>query len=212
MVVEDAVTSVLGVAIGCAKRRQAEEVEPDDVLTASLLSISRFGIARLGCLVIDLESLGIDWKQTPDAGRQPERKVAYSEETVALLDRAATISRVDRSSKMRLAHLLAAFASDRPRGLIAKLAEQRIDSATWRSAIADFDTADPPANGVASANPTYLSPEQAAELLGVHHQTIRGYIRTGKLPAMRIAGERAVRIRLENLERLLEPVSTSGSE
>jgi excisionase family DNA binding protein len=50
-----------------------------------------------------------------------------------------------------------------------------------------------------------FSPDEAAEFLGVHTQTIRGYIRTGKLPALRLAGERALRIRREDLLALLEP-------
>jgi excisionase family DNA binding protein len=51
----------------------------------------------------------------------------------------------------------------------------------------------------------FFSPDEAAEFLGVHVQTIRGYIRTGKLPALRLAGERALRIKREDLLALLEP-------
>ena len=40
----------------------------------------------------------------------------------------------------------------------------------------------------------YLSPEDAAAELGIHVQTVRTYVRSGKLPAMRLAGERAIRI------------------
>jgi len=52
----------------------------------------------------------------------------------------------------------------------------------------------------------YLTPEEGAEFLGIHIQTIRGYIRSGKLPAVRVAGERAIRIRKASLEALLEPL------
>jgi len=51
----------------------------------------------------------------------------------------------------------------------------------------------------------FFSPDEAAEFLGVHTQTVRGYIRTGKLPALRLAGERALRIQREDLLALLEP-------
>ena len=51
----------------------------------------------------------------------------------------------------------------------------------------------------------YFSPDEAADFLGLHVQTIRGYIRTGKLPALRLAGERALRIKREELLNLLEP-------
>jgi len=50
-----------------------------------------------------------------------------------------------------------------------------------------------------------LSPDEAADLLGVHTQTVRGYIRDGKLKAHRVAGERAIRIRRKDLLALLEP-------
>jgi len=48
-----------------------------------------------------------------------------------------------------------------------------------------------------------LSPEQAASELGVHIQTLRGYIRRGKLAAFRLAGARAIRIRRSDLQALL---------
>ena len=47
---------------------------------------------------------------------------------------------------------------------------------------------------------------QAAEALGVHVQTLRAYVRSGRLPALRLAGERAIRIRRSDLEKVLEPV------
>lgn len=49
--------------------------------------------------------------------------------------------------------------------------------------------------------------DQAAEFLGIHHQTLRGYIKTGKLPAYRLAGEKVLRIKREDLMALLEPVA-----
>jgi excisionase family DNA binding protein len=55
-----------------------------------------------------------------------------------------------------------------------------------------------------------LSPEQAAAELGVHIQTLRGYIRRGKLVAFRLAGERAIRIRRDDLLALLAQPIDSG--
>lgn len=49
--------------------------------------------------------------------------------------------------------------------------------------------------------------DQAAEFLGVHHQTLRGYIKNGKLSAYRLAGEKVLRIKREDLMGLLEPVA-----
>ena len=54
------------------------------------------------------------------------------------------------------------------------------------------------------------SPEEVAEYLGVHVQTVRAWIRTGRLPARRLAGQRALRIRASDVHRVLEPVGTDG--
>jgi excisionase family DNA binding protein len=50
------------------------------------------------------------------------------------------------------------------------------------------------------------SPEEAAEYLGVHVQTVRAWIRSGRVKASRLAGQRALRIRASDLESVLEPV------
>lgn len=53
------------------------------------------------------------------------------------------------------------------------------------------------------------SPEEAAEYLGVHVQTVRAWIRSGRLKASRLAGQRALRIRASDLGSILEPVDAS---
>lgn len=198
-------------AIQNAKGRGDEEVSADDVLFGCLCTISRFGVARLGDVSIDLEPLGACWEQPrPEKGS----KVAYSEAVVRLLDRAAQIARADRRP-LGLEHVMAAFTNIGG-GLMRSLFETYdLTSFKWRAALAawsmgrnearprDVTDTDSSSRGT---DREYLSPEEAAEWLGVHVQTIRGYIRTGKLPASRLAGERAIRISKENLERLLEPL------
>ncbi len=51
-----------------------------------------------------------------------------------------------------------------------------------------------------------MTPEEAAEALGIHVQTMRAYIRSERLPAFRLAGERAIRILRTDLEKVLEPL------
>ena len=51
-----------------------------------------------------------------------------------------------------------------------------------------------------------MTPEEAAQALSVYVQTLRAYVRSGKLPALRLAGERSIRIRRADLENVLEPV------
>jgi excisionase family DNA binding protein len=50
------------------------------------------------------------------------------------------------------------------------------------------------------------SPEDVAAYLGVHVQTVRAWIRSGRLPARRLAGQRALRVRASDLASVLEPI------
>jgi excisionase family DNA binding protein len=51
-----------------------------------------------------------------------------------------------------------------------------------------------------------FSPEEAAVYLKVHVQTVRDWIRTGRLKASRLAGQRSLRIRASDLQSVLEPL------
>jgi excisionase family DNA binding protein len=62
------------------------------------------------------------------------------------------------------------------------------------------------APAASSAAREFLTPEEAAEALGIHVQTLRAYVRSGKLPALRVAGERSLRVRRSDLEKVLEPL------
>ena len=66
------------------------------------------------------------------------------------------------------------------------------------------ETAGSATGGIGQA---FFTVDQAAAFLGIHHQTLRGYIKGGKLPAYRLAGEKVLRIKREDLMALLEPVA-----
>jgi excisionase family DNA binding protein len=51
------------------------------------------------------------------------------------------------------------------------------------------------------------SPEQVAEYLGVRVDTVRAWIRSGRLPARRLAGQRVLRIKESDVDGLLEPLA-----
>jgi excisionase family DNA binding protein len=55
------------------------------------------------------------------------------------------------------------------------------------------------------------SPEEAAEYVGVHVETVRSWIRSGRLRAHRPAGQRALRIRASDLTQVLEPLDGPDS-
>jgi excisionase family DNA binding protein len=176
-----------------------------------LYAISRFGTVELGGWTIDLEELGVDWTA---AQPKSEAKLAYSLQVVEILDRAAVLSKLEGAGKIGVDHLLVCFAKETG-GVMGALRERYgIDSVRWRAAVAhlagagETETAGEPAPPrEPSPVREYLSPEEAAEFLGVHVQTLRGYIRSGKLPALRVAGERVIRIHRGSLESLLEPLT-----
>jgi excisionase family DNA binding protein len=188
--------SAIAFAIEQALKRGLDEVTPDELLLGCLRAVSQFGIAQIGPWALDLEALGVEWLNPPSK----PAKVAYSDAAVEVFDLAARIAKANGGGSMSLEHLLAAFAG-RESGLMGQLSrDYGITSAGWRAAVARLTS--PAAAPTASAD--YLSPEDAAEAMGIHVQTLRGYVRSGKLPARRLAGERAIRIRREDLDKLLE--------
>jgi len=56
-----------------------------------------------------------------------------------------------------------------------------------------------------------FSVREAAEFLAVSEGTIRRYISDGRLPAYRLGNERLIRIRRQDLERLLSPINPSNN-
>jgi excisionase family DNA binding protein len=190
--------SAVAFAIEQALKKGLPEVGPDELLLGCLRAVSQFGIAQIGPWALDLEALGVEWLNLPSKAH----KVAYSDAAVEVFDLAARIAKANGGGAMSLEHLLAAFAG-RESGLMGKLSrDYGITSAGWRTAVARLT---PPVTA-GTASTEYLSPEGAAEALGIHVQTLRGYVRSGKLPARRLAGERAIRIRREDLDKLLEPL------
>lgn len=206
-------------AIALARRRGALEVTADDLLGGCLLAVARFGIVDLGSVVVDLDELGLLWRDDPAGSPAGLHRVSYSDQAVALFDQAARIARAAlpaRSSlptpPVRIADLMAAVAFDQ-RGLCGELQMRfGVTSKLWRAGLArqtplEEDASPVPVDvAVRPPDREYLSPEDAAQTLGVHVQTLRAYIRSGKLPALRLAGERAIRIRREDLAKVLEPL------
>jgi len=199
-------------AIFAAKQQGANEVTADHILVGCLRAISRFGIATLGPWSVDLEPMGVDWVRQPEG---PRPKVAYSQDAVDLFDRAALIAKSSGDPAVGANHLLAAFAAEEG-GLMGQLKrEHGISSASWRAAVARMGAGDNKPARVESEKKSareYLTPEEAAEALGVHVQTMRAYIRSGRLPAFRVAGERAIRLLRADLEKVLEPLNGDKKE
>ncbi|MEJ2098551.1 MAG: helix-turn-helix domain-containing protein [Desulfobacterales bacterium] len=215
---KDPVSSATRFAIKRAKRRKSSKVTRDDLLIGLLETIARFEIVKIGPLIIDLASLGeVHEEASADETDKTQQKVSYSPGAVTVFERAAHIARKDNSPNVELIHLLVAFAYE-DNGLMAELKEKyAISSVEWRSALSQwqpisFEKRQAGSEIGTARKPSmefdqkqFFSPDEAAEFLNVHTQTIRGYIRMGKLPALRLAGERALRIQRDDLLALLEP-------
>jgi len=216
---EDLVSTAIRSAIKHAKRRKKAEVTRDDLLIGLLQTVARFEIVQIGEFTIDLEELEEAHTEASrdDAGRADKQKVAYSPKASAVFDRAARMAKRDNSSKIGIVHLLVAFASE-DNMVFARLKEKYgISGVKWRSALSTWqpaslgmiETGAKVSSATRSAkelsDKEFFTPDEAAVFLDVHPQTIRGYIRTGKLAALRLAGERALRIKRNDLLALLEP-------
>ena len=195
-------------AVAYAKHRSGEEVTPDDLLLGGLQAVARLSVAGLGALTIDLS----DEPPVPRVNGQGRARPRYAPDTAALFDRASAIARADGEPRVRLVHLLAAFG-DSECSLMQRLREQHgFDDAGWRAALAAWDRTRERRVAPGHERKSLLTVDDAAETLGVHQQTIRGYIRSGKLPAFRIAGERAIRVFASDLYGLLEPLEPNAEE
>ncbi len=216
---EDPVSAAIRSAIKRAKRKKNAEVTRDDILAGLLQTVARFDIVHIGEFTIDLEELGEAQAEASedDDGRGVIQKVAYSHNASAVFDRAAGIARKDGSSKIGIVHFLVAFANE-DNMLFLRLKERYgLSGVKWRSALSTWQPTLPAKAETGSkvgsttrsarelSDKQFFTPDEAAVFLDVHPQTIRGYIRTGKLAALRLAGERALRIRRNDLLALLEP-------
>lgn len=216
-------------AITRAKARGDGNVTPDDLLAGALAQVSRFGIAWIGPWPIDVRDLddgavgdAAEAEPENDGGRDPA--AAYTRSTVRVLERATALAGEDGSASTGLVHLLAALA-DEDCDLMAEIRERHgFSSQEWRATLAReavgvpvrfrSNTPDNGAGGDGGGAPDLeiLSVDDAAGYLDVHSQTVRNYIRGGKLPAYRLAGERYIRVLRKDLLALLERVPTDVSD
>ncbi len=214
---KDYISKAAKVAIKNAKFRKSPKVSIDDLLVGVLQVISRFEIVKLGHLIIDLRDLDEFNLREVDRVRKEDRiqKVTYSSSVNDLLEQAAHIASADNSPKIQIVHVLAAFAHQNS-GLMGKIMKKngfsgkdlRVALVDWEPFAVSVQASKGSFDDVSTENfggKIFFNPDEAADFLSVHVQTIRGYIRTGKLPALRLAGERALRIKLEDLLALLEP-------
>jgi excisionase family DNA binding protein len=168
-----------------------------DTLTASFIAFlqaaSRFDVFAFGPVNIYVPAVRAVARQALDEGRQLGGD--YSRFT-RLADEERRLSGASQLSEL---HVLLAFmklGEGLPASVFGELgvSPQQVEEFARSGGL-------PPAD-----LERLYSPEQAAAYLNVHVETIRDWIRTGRLRASRLAGRRALRIKASDLAALLEPV------
>lgn len=172
----------------------------DLLFLAYLRRMSRFGYFHYGPITIDVRLIEelvartVERNVTPAAGTQ-----VYTDDVVRFSE--TLMKEVRRSGGRRIdeLHFLLAFMRC-GEGMPARVFGELGVTPEQVEAFARTGGSPEP------ALETLYSPEEVAAYLGVHVQTVRTWIRTGRLPARRLAGQRALRIRASDIQRVLEPV------
>jgi excisionase family DNA binding protein len=163
-----------------------------------LRRMARFGYFTLGPIAIDVNVI----EEIVERTLVPSESTGMTEDTVRFSR--LLVEELRRSGRKRLdeLHYLLAFMrcnEGLPGRVFGELGvtPEQVERYLKRTG-----------GGEAGSGPAerLFSPEEVAEYLGVHVQTVRAWIRSGRLPARRIAGLRALRVRFADVEDLLQPL------
>jgi excisionase family DNA binding protein len=174
----------------------------DVLFLAFLRPLSRFGYFTLGPITIDVDLIEdiVERTKIPgDWNGAPQDFVKFSR---------LAMEEVRRSGRKRvdeLAYLLAFmhYGEGLPARVFGELGvtpEQLIES------LKESGT------GVAPRLDQLMTPEEVADYLKVHVRTVRAWIHSGRLPARRVAGLRALRVRAEDVATLLRPLDEAEDD
>jgi excisionase family DNA binding protein len=174
-----------------------------DVLFCCFLRrLSRFGYFNVGPITVDVRLI----EDIVERTAVPSDSTGMSDDNVRFSR--VLMEEVRRSGRKRIdeVHYLLAFMRC-GEGLPARVfGEIGVTPAQIERYLKDSHGGAAPADTAERL----MSPEEVAAYLGVHVRTVRGWIRAGRLPARRIAGLRALRVRAADVENLLQPLD--GSE
>jgi excisionase family DNA binding protein len=175
----------------------------DIYFLAFLRRLSRFGYFTFGPIHIDVGVIeDIVRRTTPKAPPGTTGSHGWSEEFDFVDYSRRLMAEVQRSGRRRideLHYLLTFMRIDRglPKRVFGELgvSPEEVEEFARRGTFAPQPLE------------KLYSPEEAAEYLNIHVQTVRAWIRSGRLRARRLAGQRALRITASDLQSVLEPVS-----
>ncbi len=193
----------VGFALGNPVRTSDEE------FIAFLKLFGRFGFFTFGPITIDVGMVEDIFWRTAERGNGDPHFGALSELYVAHCVRFWEEFRKSGRPRMEPIHMLLAYMRC-PDGLPARVfgelgvLPEAIEhyAARLSSGLSQDEASSPTAERL-------YSTEEAAAYFNVHIQTVRVWIRTGKLTAFRLAGQKAIRIRERDLKAVLEPIEPS---
>lgn len=166
-----------------------------------LRKTSQFGFFTYGPIQVDVRLIeDIVERNTPRRDHPSDSPPPYSDDFVRFSK--VLMSEVRQSGRQRIdeLHYLLAFIRC-AEGLPARVFGELGVTAEQIEAYARNRVAEP------AALEKLYSPEDAAAYLNVHVQTVRAWIRSGRLRARRLAGQRALRITASDLLSVLDPVT-----
>jgi excisionase family DNA binding protein len=181
----------------------------DQEFIAFLRLFGNFGFFTFGPITIDVGIVeDIFWRTEPRATNVPGLP-QLSPALVANYVRFWEEFENSGRSRVEPVHMLLAYMRC-PTGLTARvfgeLGVQPEEVADYAARLAAGRPLE--ATRAAVAERLY-STEEVAAYFNVHVQTVRVWIRSGKLPAFRLAGQKAIRIRESDLKTVLEPIDPS---
>ncbi len=202
---DDQFLGELNVALDAEARRLGASIETLDMyFLVYLRRMARFGFFSFGAITIDVRLIEDLVERTTPKGSLSEMP-PWSDDLVRFSG--LLMEEVGRSGRRRIdeLHFLLAFMRT-DEGLPGRVfGELGVTPEQIEVYTRDGRFGQQPLEKL-------FSPEEAAEYLQVHVQTVRAWIRAGRLPARRLAGQRALRIRASDLTSVLEPLEPSGED
>jgi len=187
-----------------AIRLSAAQETLDLYFLVYLRHLARFGFFTFGPITIDVRLVEDLVERTiprgSDGGAPP-----WSDDLVAFSGR--LVQEVSRSGRRRMdeLHFLMAFLNT-TEGLPGRVfGELGVTSEMVEAYIRRVQSARPVLEEL-------YTPEEAAAYLNVRVQTVRSWIRSGRLKAKRLAGQRSLRISTTDLQSVLEPIEPGDTD
>jgi len=177
----------------------------DSEFLSYLTALARFGFFSFGPVTIDVRVVEDTYERTRTHKSFPARQpleddwIRFSERLIE------EVRRSGREQPDELHYLLAFMRT--PEGLPVRVfGELGVRAEEVEAHARGLGTAAPDQDDGAGK---LYSTEEAAEYFSVHVQTVRSWIRSGRLPAVRLAGQKSIRIRERDLQAVLEPIQPS---